>query len=78
MRKSVPALLAVSAVVLIFGFLAWAFSLHGTIGLFRVNGFYRRVFIEIALFGLLLFGLTLLYQFLKPRMCPAPNNDTTC
>jgi acid phosphatase type 7 len=59
MKKSIYLWLAIFAVVLIFGFLGWAFSQHGTIGLFRVNGFYRMVFSGVGIFGIILLGLTL-------------------
>ncbi len=41
------------AFLLIVAFLGWAFSLHGTVGLFRVNGTYRTYFLGAGLAALL-------------------------
>ncbi len=38
MKKAIPAILTLTGTLFVALFLAWAFSLHGTIGLFRVNG----------------------------------------
>jgi len=67
MKKYIYTLLIAVATLFIFGFLAWAFSLHGTIGLFRVNRLVRLVFISVALIGLALPGLALLKIWLKPK-----------
>jgi predicted MPP superfamily phosphohydrolase len=66
MKKYIYTSLIAVATLFIFGFLAWAFSLHGTIGLFRVNILARFLFIGIALIGLALPGLALLHMWLKP------------
>ncbi|MDD4873987.1 MAG: metallophosphoesterase [Dehalococcoidales bacterium] len=67
MKKSITTILAFTGVVLVFASLAWAFSLHGTIGLFRVNGFFQLIFILGGVLALVLLLLTLLYLFLKHR-----------
>lgn len=67
MRKKIYFWLALLAVILIFGFLGWAFSQHGTIGLFRVNGFYRMVFSGVALFGFILLILALFEYWLHVK-----------
>lgn len=68
MKKLVPTILALFGSLLIFSFLAWAFSLHGTIGLYRVNGLFHRLFLILGFFGLTLLLLALLYQRLKSRL----------
>jgi UDP-2,3-diacylglucosamine pyrophosphatase LpxH len=67
MKKYIYTSFIVLATILIFGFLAWAFSLHGTIGLFHVNRLIRILFICIAVIGLVLPGLVLLKRRLKTR-----------
>ena len=70
MKKYVPAILALAGASLVALFLAWAFSLHGTIGLFRVNGQFHSLFLYFGGFGLALLLLSLLYLWLKNRMKP--------
>ena len=60
--------MAVLAAVLMFVFLGWAFSQHGTIGLFRVNGLFQKLFIILGVFGLVLLGLALLERRLQSRL----------
>ena len=60
--------MALLSAVLIFVFLGWAFSQHGTIGLFRVNGQFHLLFIIMVVFGLVLLGLTLFERRLLLRM----------
>lgn len=67
MKKSFPLVLALFGSLLIFSFLAWSFSLHGIVGLYRVNGTYHRLFLILGLLGLGLLALALLYQWLKSR-----------
>jgi predicted MPP superfamily phosphohydrolase len=67
MKKHIYMLLIAFATSFMFGFLAWAFSLHGTIGLFRVNRLACLLFIVIALVGLALPGLVLLKIWMKQR-----------
>ena len=50
-----------------FVFLGWAFSQHGTIGLFRVNGTFQKLFIILGLFGLVLLGLAFFERRLQSR-----------
>ncbi len=59
MRKP-AAVLGIVAAALILGFVAWSFSLHGTIGLYRVNGTYKLYFNAVIVLGVLMFGLSLL------------------
>ncbi len=70
MKKSLPAILALIGTLLIGCFLAWAFSLHGTIGLFRVNGQFHSLFLYASGFGFILLLLSILYLWLKPRLKP--------
>ena len=70
MKKSLPAILALAGTLLIAAFLAWAFSLHGTIGLFRVNGQFHALFLYLGGFGLVLLILSLLYLWGKARFKP--------
>jgi hypothetical protein len=70
MKKSLPAILALTGTLLVALFLAWAFSLHGTIGLFRVNGQFHSLFLYAGGFGLILLLLSLLYLGLKTRLKP--------
>ena len=67
MNKFKLSLLAVVAAALIFAFLGWAFSQHGTIGLFRVNGLFKVLFIFLVVFGVALLGLALLERRLLSR-----------
>ena len=59
MKKKIFFWLAEFAAALMFVFLGWAFSQHGTIGLFRVNGTFQKLFIILGVFGLVLLGLAL-------------------
>jgi hypothetical protein len=68
MKKSLPAILTLCGTALIAIFLAWAFSLHGTIGLFRVNGQFHSLFLYLGGFGLVLLLLSLLYLWLRPKI----------
>ena len=72
MIKSLPAILGIAGTVLITAFLAWAFSLHGTTGLFRVNGQFHLIFLVLGGLGLALLLLALLYLWLKPRLKALP------
>ena len=67
MKKTIYFWLAILAAVLTFVFLGWAFSQHGTIGLFRVNGIFQKLFIILGVFGLALLGLALLERLLQYR-----------
>lgn len=67
MKKYVPAITAIIGAVLIGVFLAWAFSLHGTIGLYRVNGQFHNLFLYLGGFGLVLLLLSLLFIWLKAK-----------
>ena len=67
MKRKLFFWLAVFAGALMFVFLAWAFSQHGTIGFFRVNGTFQKLFIILGLFGLVLLGLAFLERRLQSR-----------
>ncbi len=67
MKKTIYFWLAILAGALMFVFLGWAFSQHGTIGLFRVNGTFQKLFIILGVFGLVLLGLALLERRLQSR-----------
>jgi acid phosphatase type 7 len=67
MKKNLHFWSAIFAVVLVFGFLGWAYIQHGTIGLFRVNGFYRMVFSGVAVFGLILLILAFFEKWLHVK-----------
>ena len=59
--------LAVLAAALMFVFLGWAFAQHGTIGLVTVNGTFKKLFIILGVFGLVLLGLAILEWRLQAR-----------
>ena len=59
--------LAVLAAALMFVFLGWAFSQHGTIGLVTVNGTFQKLFIILGVLGLVLLGLALFEWRLQAR-----------
>jgi UDP-2,3-diacylglucosamine pyrophosphatase LpxH len=55
-------IVALVGVLFVFAFLAWAFSQHGTIGLYRVNGIFRWAFLLLGLIGIVLLLSALLLQ----------------
>jgi len=67
MKKSILYPLAAAAILFMFGFLAWAFSLHGTFGLFHVGILFRYVSISLGVLGAILLGLALLHLWLTRR-----------
>lgn len=67
MKRGIYFWVALFGFALIFGFLGWAFSQHGTIGLFRVNGSFRFLFSFLGIFGIVLLGLALLERLLGNR-----------
>ena len=73
MKKNIFFWLAILAGVLMFVFLGWSFAQHGTIGLYRVNGLFKLLFIILAVFGVGLIGLALLEKRLQSRQ---PNRRT--
>ncbi|MDD5287829.1 MAG: metallophosphoesterase family protein [Dehalococcoidales bacterium] len=77
MKKGIYFWLAVLATALIFGFLGWAFSQHGTIGLYRVNGFYRMVFTGVGAFGIALLGLAVFERWLHVKRPARSTNILT-
>jgi hypothetical protein len=73
-KKNIFFWLAILAAALLFVFLGWAFSQHGTIGLFRVNGTFQKLFIILGVFGLVLAGLALLEKLLQSRQAKRSTN----
>ena len=67
MKKTVFLWLAVFSSMLMFVFLGWAFSQHGTLGLFHVNGTFQKLFIFLGVFGVALLGLALFEKRLQSR-----------
>ena len=67
MKKSISSIFALVGSLLIITFLSWAFSQHGTIGLYRVNGFFHWVFLLLGFIGLVLLLLAILLQWLKTK-----------
>ncbi len=72
-KKHVPEIIALVGAVFIIAFFIWAFSQHATIGLFRVNGFFKMVFIAFGIFGFILLILGLAYLWIKTRKNTAGN-----
>ena len=68
MKRKLFFWLAVLSAVLMFIFLGWAFSQHGTIGLYRVNGLFKILFIFLAVLGVALIGLALFEKRLQARL----------
>jgi acid phosphatase type 7 len=64
-KISLPVILAFIGALLVIAFLSWAFLQHGTVGLYRVNGFFRWVFIIFGLLGLVLLLLAVLFHWSK-------------
>ena len=67
MKKSVLFPLFTLAILLLFGFLGWALSGHGTIGLLRLIPIFLYVFVLIGALGIILIGLFLWYWRLSRR-----------
>ena len=74
MKRKLFFWLAVFSAALMFVFLGWAFSQHGTIGLFRVNGTFQKLFIILGVFGLVLAALTLLEKHLHSSQAKHSTN----
>jgi acid phosphatase type 7 len=58
MKKS-AGILSAAAALLLAAFLIWAFVQHGTIGLFRVNSYYRNIFIAVGVIDILFIVISL-------------------
>jgi UDP-2,3-diacylglucosamine pyrophosphatase LpxH len=67
MKKSILYPIAATATLFTFGFIAWAFSLHGTYGLVHVESFFRYIFIGLGGTGAVLLVLLLLHVWLKRK-----------
>jgi UDP-2,3-diacylglucosamine pyrophosphatase LpxH len=74
MLKKIFFWLAVFAAALMFVFLGWAFSQHGTIGLVMVNGTFQKLFIILGVLGLVLLGLAVLEWRLQARKQKSTTN----
>jgi UDP-2,3-diacylglucosamine pyrophosphatase LpxH len=68
MKKFIPAILALAGASFIAAFIVWAFSLHGTSGLFHVNGLFHTIFLLLGSGTAALLILGLLYTWLYPRL----------
>ena len=67
MKRFMPAISALAGFLLIAFFILWSFRLHGTLGLFRVNGQFHFLFLYAGGFGLLLLLGSILYFVLKKK-----------
>lgn len=67
MKKSIPAIIALIGGLLTIAFLGWAFSQHGTIGLYRVNGFFALIFNIFGALCLVLLAAAVFLQWRKAR-----------
>ncbi|APV43815.1 Calcineurin-like phosphoesterase [Dehalogenimonas formicexedens] len=70
MRKSKFFIAPLAGAIAVFVFLAWAFSQHGTLGLFRVNGEFHQYFIGAGVLGLVMLVLSGLYLWKRSRHNP--------
>lgn len=68
MKNKFQLILSLAGALACIGFLVWAFSLHGTVGLFRVNGTFRLDFIAVGILGLAMLALGGAYEALKSRL----------
>ncbi|MFA5629604.1 MAG: metallophosphoesterase [Dehalococcoidales bacterium] len=67
LKKFFPGIIAFIGSFLIIIFFIWAFSQHGTYGLYHVNGFFKIVFAVFGVIALILPILGLLYIWIKVR-----------
>jgi hypothetical protein len=69
-----PRYLALIAVLLFVGFFIWIFSLHGTVAIFRVNFYFRMVFLILGFIGVLFSCLVFIKTWFehKGRKQPLP------
>ncbi|MFC2022599.1 metallophosphoesterase [Chloroflexota bacterium] len=65
MKKPILYSLAAAGVLSMFGFLAWTFSLYGTVGLFYSEPAFRFASIGLGALGVILLGLALLHIWLS-------------
>jgi len=65
LKTHLPSVLSLAGGLLAAAFLWWAFSQHGTIGLFRINELARWGFMLVGLLGLVLLGLAALLMWPK-------------
>ncbi len=66
-KRSILFPLFALALISLFGFLGWALSCHGTIGLLRLTPIFLYVVILISVLGIILIGLFLWYLRLSRR-----------
>ena len=65
--------MAIIGSVFIAAFVIWAFSLHGTKGLFHVNGQFHAIFILLFVSIAILSASGVVYIWLSPRLKPLPD-----
>ncbi|MCL2615292.1 MAG: fibronectin type III domain-containing protein [Dehalococcoidia bacterium] len=70
MKKFLPAIMAITSSVFIAVFVIWAFSLHGTKGVFHVNGQFHAIFILLFVSIAILSASGVLYIWLAPLLNP--------
>ncbi|XUX00801.1 MAG: metallophosphoesterase [Dehalogenimonas sp.] len=70
MRKSNFFIAPLAGAIAVIAFLAWAFSQHGTIGLFRVNGVFQQYFIGAGVLGMVMLGCSGWYLWKRSRQNP--------
>jgi len=63
MKRNLPTIFGLAGILVISSFLAWAFSQHGTIGLYRVNGNFQQAFLILGFVGLVLLVLVFLIRW---------------
>jgi UDP-2,3-diacylglucosamine pyrophosphatase LpxH len=68
MKNKIAAIPALIGTLLVIVFLFWAFSQHGTAGLFRVTGPVRWIFLIFGFLGLILLLLALVFQRIKTKV----------
>jgi UDP-2,3-diacylglucosamine pyrophosphatase LpxH len=67
MKRSILFPLFALALISLFGFLGWALSSHGTIGLLRLTPIFLYVAVVIGAIGIILIGLFIWYLLLSQR-----------
>ncbi|MCL2281669.1 MAG: metallophosphoesterase [Dehalococcoidia bacterium] len=69
-KKFLPAIMAFTGALFITAFVVWAFSLHGTSGLFHVNGIFHTIFILLFISIGILLALGISYICFSSRLKP--------
>ncbi len=60
-------IIALLGAFFVIAFFLWAVSQHATIGLIRVNGFFKIVFLTVGVIGLILLAAGLTYLWIKTK-----------